>query len=170
MKIYLLVIALAVCAHCSFRHLRNITVPVPAAPLVQSLSSSEVVIQYGETIVVYDINQKKELQNIKQDAATPVQYVSSSNALIYPNGNDIKQVRSNSRSAIKTSALDKNDWIPDIGVYGSDVVVAKFGDVGKSKLLNIYGTATNPWDTTNIIWDGPKGENVRGASGVSSLA
>ena len=154
MKIYLLVLALAVLAHSTFRHLRNLTLSVPAAPLVKSLSPNEVVIQYQDTIVVYDIIQNKELQNIQQDAFAPVQYVSSANALIYPNGNDIKQVRSNSKSNNKTLALDKSEWIPDIGVYGSDVVVAKFGDAGKSKILNIYGTGSDPWDITNIIWNG----------------
>jgi hypothetical protein len=105
MRIYLLILLLAVLAHTKFRHLRNLTITIPGEITLKGLSSSEIAYQYQDTITIYDINRKQALQTIKQPAASPMQFVPSTNALIYPSGNNINQVRSNANQRTLNIAL-----------------------------------------------------------------
>lgn len=95
MRIYLLIFVLVVLAHTKFRHLKNLTTTIPAGITLKGLSSAEIAYQYQDTIVIFDINLKRETQTIKQPATSPMQFVPSTSALIYPSGNNINQVRSN---------------------------------------------------------------------------
>jgi hypothetical protein len=135
MRIYLLVLVLAVLAQTKFRHLRNLTITIPGQITLKGLSPSEIAYQYQDTIVIYDINTKKELQVIKQPVASPMQYVPSTNALIYPDGNNINQVRSNANKQVLNKLLPSDTWIPNIGASGGDVVTAVYGQSGKDRIL-----------------------------------
>ncbi len=170
MRIYLLIFVLAVLAQTKFRHLRNLTITIPGQITIKGLSPSEIAYQYQDTIVIYDINKEKELQVIKQPTASPMQFVPSTNALIYPKGNNINQVRSNANQQVLLKPLANDVWTPSIGAAGGDVVTAIYGQSGKDRILEVYGTATNPPDYKRLTWRGFSAEDTDIGSGVSVVS
>lgn len=72
MRIYLLLLLLAVAAHSKFRHLHNLTLTVTAPPLIKALTPTEFAYQCADTIVIVNVSNDKELQRIQQPTQFPV--------------------------------------------------------------------------------------------------
>lgn len=130
MRIFLLLVFLAVASHSKFRHLSNITITMPSPPLLKALSPDELAFQYQNTIVMYNPTTKKELQRISQPTQFPVSHLPSSQLLLYSNGNDILQVASNARQFDSQSDAAPNSWLPSMAQYGKTLVAAIYGNAG----------------------------------------
>lgn len=82
--------------------------------------------------------------------------------LVYPDGSDIVQVRSNAKAGEFQFKINEDSWVPPIGASGSTVVAAVYGQAGEERQLMIFGPSPK-----NLTWKGFAGENVNGGSGVS---
>lgn len=77
MKIYLLILAIAILSHSKFRHLNNLTINTPSPPLIKSLTPTEIAYQYDSTLVTFNLTNQVKLQTINLPPGQTVDLLSS---------------------------------------------------------------------------------------------
>ena len=91
MKIYLLILALAVLSQAKFRHLSNISIMTTSPPLIKSLTPNELAMQYGTTAITLNISNQAVLQTIALPPQSTIQLLPSQSLLLYISQNTIYQ-------------------------------------------------------------------------------
>lgn len=169
MKLYLLLLALAVCQASGFRVLRRNSFSLRELPDSISFLRSELLVsQSGRTIQVYNTTSQKVEQTFVSDTTTPeVQISEQAGMILFKNKKSIFQLQETTQKQNFSSTSNQTNWAYGFGTANRTIIAHELSSKGSYRQVRYLNTVTNQVDIFAFENDN---ENVVAGSGVEALS